>query len=483
MSNESPHLTKSLRWHDGAALALPIAVGLFITAGFTIGALGTLGAIAVCVTLAVVALLQNYLFAEMAAMFPDKPGGVAVYAAEAWKRYFAPLSAVSSFGYWCGWALVLALTGLTAGSLIQAQWFADSTWSVSTGLVDLTLAHLIAAVFVVAAVAVNLAGLNLAAVVNKVVGVVFALAIAAMIAAPLLAGDMDFGALSAHAEGPWGGWKVVIVWLYVGAWAIYGSELCAAFAPEYRDTARDTKLAMTSIAGVLIAFYALVPLTTVGAIGEEAAAANPVTYGVVALQQVLGSSVAGLLTAVLCATLFVVTVSSAADASRALLGLSQERLTIEQFDRLNSRGAPTVALVVTMVVNLAILAFVGNPVAILIAANLGYMVAITLAVSGFLLLRKDRPDWPRPIRLGPAWLAVAAVLTVFNLGILVVGATAPDLSAGGSGSDALIGLGLLSTGVILFAYRQIVQDRGSITWREKDEVTGSNVALSGPPSV
>lgn len=86
-----PELQKGLRWHDGVALALPIAVGLFITAGATTATIGTWGTIAVCVVLAVIALLQNHLFAEMASMFPDKAGGgVAVFANEAWKRYFAP---------------------------------------------------------------------------------------------------------------------------------------------------------------------------------------------------------------------------------------------------------------------------------------------------------------------------------------------------------------------------------------------------------
>lgn len=467
-TTEPAQLTKTLRWTDGAALALPVAMGLFITAGYTIGAIGAWGAISVCVLLAVVALLQNYLFAEMAAMFPDKPGGVAVYAHEAWKRYFSPIGAVSAFGYWCGWALVLSLTGLTMGSLIQAQWFAANSTTVSSGLVDMGLPHFIAFGTIVAATLINLAGINIAVWINKAVGLVFALTICAMIVAPLLSGDLDLGNLTFNAEGPWGGWKVVLVWLYVGAWSVYGSELCAAFAPEYVDTAKDTKRAMVTIAGVLIGFYLFVPMFTTGTIGEENVALNPITYGVVALDSALGSAVAGLVTAVLCATLLVVTVSSSADASRALFGIAQEGMSITQFERLNSNGAPTVALVLTMIVNVGIVAFVGNPVAILVAANLGYMIAITLAVAGFLLLRKDRPDWPRPIRLGKAWTPIAWVLTAFNVVILVVGATSPSLSAGGSAKDVVIGLALLSLGIILFLVRRLVQDKAPIAFRESD---------------
>ena len=41
---------------------------------------------------------------------------------------------------------------------------------------------------------------------------------------------------------------------------------------------------------------------------------------------------------------------------------------------------------------------------IIATGNLGYMLSHVLALSGFLLLRKDRPDWPRPIKLQRAWI-------------------------------------------------------------------------------
>jgi len=142
-------------------------------------------------------------------------------------------------------------------------------------------------------------------------------------------------------------------------------------------------------------------------------------------------------------------------------------MTITQFGRVNRRGMPAVALVVTMLVNLFIVAFVGEPVAILIASNIGYILAVALAVTGFLLLRRDRPAWPRPIRLGRAWVPIAVVLAAFNAGILVIGATNPGLSYAGGFTEVLIGLALLLTGVVLFVYRRLVQDRGRLVLREE----------------
>ncbi len=136
-----------------------------------------------------------------------------------------------------------------------------------------------------------------------------------------------------------------------------------------------------------------------------------------------------------------------------------------------------------MFVNLGVLAFVASPVAVLIAGNLGYLVAITLAVSGFLLLRKDRPpQWPpRSIRLGRAWIPVAMLLVVFNVVILVVGVTSPDLAAGASFKEVAIGGVLLLVGIAFYLYRRLVQDPGSLRLREPDEPLPSSSQPHAPP--
>lgn len=216
----------------------------------------------------------------------------------------------------------------------------------------------------------------------------------------------------------------------------------------------------------MIFAYGLVPLATTGQLGEITITENPVTYGVVSVQQLLGGA-SSLVTAVLCGALFLAMISSSADAGRALYGIAREDMTIRQFGTLNSRGMPATALLVTMIVNLAILVLVGNPVAILIASNIGYILSITLAVTGYLLLRKDRPHWPRPIKLGRAWVGVAAVVAAFDLFILVVGMANPGLSHAGGTKEVLIGVGLLLTGLVLFLYRRLAQDRGPLRLREE----------------
>ncbi|MGQ4596410.1 amino acid permease [Nocardia sp. R6R-6] len=466
MASNPPRPPKTLRWQDGFMLALPIANGLFISVGYVVGGIGAVPAVAICLVLSLVAVCQNKLFSEMAAMFADKAGGVAMFAAEGWKRYFTPIAPLAAFGYWCGWALVLSLVGLTIGELVHAQWFPGVTFTLlSLGSVDFGLPQCISAFTVIACTMLNVLGIRVALRFNQVIGVAFAVVLLALAIGPFVAGQWSTANLSAHVDG---NWTAFVVWLYVSAWAIYGSELCAVFAPEYRDTTRDTSRALNSIALFMVGAYTIVPLATSGQLTADEFTANPITYGIVSMGHISGG-LSDLIAAVLCGALFLSMISSSADASRALYGLSADKMSIKQLDQLNSRGVPSRALWATMIVNLGILLFVGKSVAILIASNLGYLLAITLAVIAFVLLRKDRPDWPRPIRLPRVWIPIAVAVAAFNAVILVVGALNPGLSYVGEPKEVLAGCALILVGVVLFVYRRVVQDRLPLRWRDNGD--------------
>jgi amino acid transporter len=105
---------------------------------------------------------------------------------------------------------------------------------------------------------------------------------------------------------------------------------------------------------------------------------------------------------------------------------------------------------------------------VLAASNLGYVLAHMFALSGFVLLRRDRPNWPRPIRLGPAWTPIATILAVWCLILTIVGFGWFQTAAGGYGGtkEKIIGVAVLAIGLGLFFFRRIVQDREAPHWRE-----------------
>src|SRR3954452_6021307 len=142
-------------------------------------------------------------------------------------------------------------------------------------------------------------------------------------------------------------------------------------------------------------------------------------------------------------------------------------MTIKQFGVLNRFHVPARAMTMDLVVNILLVLFISSNLAILYMSNIGYVLAHVFALSGWLLLRKDRPNWPRPIKLGRPWVPVVAFLCVLNAVFLLVGALAPKLNGYGTWTDFAIGVGVLVGSVILFASRRIVQDGEKVPFSEE----------------
>jgi amino acid transporter len=466
---EERQLLKTLRWYDGFVIALANPGFLIGFLGYSIGALGGWGAVALWTASMVIGTLSNWIYSEQASMFPDKPGGISLYAHEGWRKYFSLVGPVATFGYWFAWSSVLSIFGLVVGSLIQAQWFSGSDWTFSTGLADnLGLGHVIGAGLIVLVWLFNIVGMKVSVRVSYITGAMLLIPLAVFIVLPYLTGDWSSSNMTWALNDPgqpWGGWKVAIVWLYLMGWSAYGVETAAAFAPEYKDTVRDTTLALRSAALFSLFVYAFLPLGITGAVGPEVAASDPVAFYVPAFEKIVGGA-GDLMVVFLIGSLVLSMNVATADGSRALYGIARDRMTIKELYHLNRFHVPGRAMTVDMIVNLCLLFFVGNVLAILVAGNLGYILAHFFALTAFILLRFDRPRWPRPIRLAPAWVWVAGILAALNAVFIAIGATNPSLTGYGGLKEALIGLGVLAISIVLFLFRRIVQDKEPIYLRE-----------------
>jgi amino acid transporter len=482
---EERTLPKTLSWKDGFMIALSVPAGVLASLGFSIGSLGAWGAAALWGICCLLGLLQNYLFAEMAAMFPEKPGGVALYAHEAWRKYFSPIGPICAFGYWMGWSFVLSIFGLTIGQLVTAQWFPGQTWTFSDGVVDVGLPHLIGAAAVVIVWALNVFGLRPAMRLNWIVGVALMAALAVFIIGPFVTGNFDSANLNNHigeAGQDWGGLKLAMVWLFLMGWSGYATEICATFAPEYKDTRRDTFMALRTSGVLTLAVLTLLPISSVGAEGEEFVATNPASFYVQVFQDVVGPA-SGLVIAIVVLALFMSMNASTGDASRALFGLARDGMTIKWLNHLNHHRMPGRAMTLDLIVNLGLLFFVGNVLGILFASNVGYMTAIAFSVGAFALLRKDRPAWPRPIKLSGFWVPLAVILAVFNAALVIVGVTNPSLTGYGGTKETVIGFALLLSSLVFFVFRRIVQDKTGLRLQETTpEMPEDEAALAATPA-
>jgi amino acid transporter len=471
-----------MRWTDGFVFALTMPAALIATVGYSIGVLGTWAAITLWGVSMLLATATNWLYSELASMFPEKLGGISLYAFEGWRRYLSLVGPVATFGYWFAWSSSIAIYAEIVGSLAQEEWFPGQQWVVHSSVVDITFPRVVAAGLVFAIWAVNVAGLRPT--------LWMAYATAAMLMVPLIVfmvltyvtGDWSSSTFTwklGEAGQDWGGWKLAFVWLYIMCWTSLGVETCATFAPEYRGGARDASRALRVSALFSLAVFVLLPLGAAGTVGEPAVAEDPVTFYVAGFDDIVGGA-AGVMIALMIGSLLLVMNTCMADSSRTLFGASQDRLTIRELGRLNRFGVPGRAMTVDLVVNLALVFFVGSILAIVAAGNLGYILCHVLAVSAFVLLRRDRPGWPREIRLPGVAVPLAAALAVALAFLLVVGAANFELAGYGGAKELGIALGILGVSILLFLVRRLVQDGEPIGFR--DQGPGAESALGTEPS-
>jgi amino acid transporter len=243
-------------------------------------------------------------------------------------------------------------------------------------------------------------------------------------------------------------------------------ETCAVFAPEYKDTVNDTNLALRSSALFSLAVYALLPLGLGGVLSQETIGGDPVAFYVPAFQAIIGGG-SDVMVVLLIASLLLSMNTATADGSRALYGIARDDMTIKELYHLNRYHVPARAMTLDVIVNLGLVFFVGNTLAILYTGNVGYVLAHFFALTAFVLLRRDRPDWPRPIRVSAVFVPIALVLAAANAVFIYVGVTDPGLTYAAETKHVLIGLAVLGISVLLFVYRRLVQDRSRIVLREE----------------
>jgi Amino acid permease len=166
---------------------------------------------------------------------------------------------------------------------------------------------------------------------------------------------------------------------------------------EYKYTKDDTRKGILAVGGINVVCALLLPVA------------------------IVGDTAGKVLIALLCAGLLLMMNARTMSSSRVLHAMAKEGMTLRWFGRLNRNAVPACAMTFGLVLNAWLLFQFPTVFFILAVGNLGFLLAHVLALSGFLLLPRDRPRWPRPIRLGPFWLVVAACACLANLAFIVFG--------------------------------------------------------------
>jgi amino acid transporter len=471
---EERQLLKAMTWWDGFVVALANPGFLIAALGASIGALGTTGAFVLWTISICLGALQNNVHAELAAMFPNKSGGIALYAHEAWRKYLTIIGPLATFGYWIGWSVVLSINGLVAGTLIQAEWFEDTTWAESAGTFDFSLPIVIGIGLIILVWAFNVFGVRPAVWFGYITGALLIIPAVVLMFMPYLTGDWSSDNMTWDI-GANGGLALALVWLYFMCWSSYGIEVVATFAPEYQDTERDTARALRAAALFSSLVYVLLPLGVGGTLGTATIAedATLISFYTQAFDVLVGNALGNVMIFCIVAALILSMNTATMDGSRALYGISRDGMTIREFGVLNRHHVPGRAMTLDAILNIFLITAFAGVLEILAVSNVGYVFATCAALSGFLLLRKDRPQWPRPVRLPNYWVPIAGVLFLINFTFLVVGGFLYSggflgIEGYGYGWDKTrTGLLVLLAAVLLYIWRHVVQDKLPMKLREQ----------------
>jgi amino acid permease len=450
-------LTKTLRWWDGVAITLSLPAALFVSLSPSIGALGTWAAIALWGVIAAAAALHNWIYSEMGAMFADKSGGIALYANEAWRSRLPSLGPLATYAYWFAWATAPAIWGLAIAQMLTAQFWPTATFALHLGFITLDTPQCVALGVALVSWAFSMIQLRFTMILITAAGVLLMVPVAIFGTCMVTAHGWSTASFTWRTGSGLPAARTVLAWLFVMGWSAYAVEAAASFIPEFRDTITDTRKALRVSALILLAVFLLTPLGLAGLVGEQGMAEDPNGFlqrGII----LLFHSGATAITLVLIAGVLVLSVMGTADAGRALYQSSRDGLTIRQFGVLSGAGVPARAVTVQFAINVVLVLFVGNPLAVIVAGNVGYILAHLLAVSGFVMLRHDRPAAARPIRLPRGWVKVASVLALFDALILVVGVTGAQITGYGGYKEIGIAFGTLAVSQILYWIRR-AQDR------------------------
>jgi len=432
-------------------LSLPAA--LFVSLGPSIRSLGAWAAIVLWGVIAAAAALHNWVYSEMGAMFADKSGGIALYANEAWAARAPSLGPLATYAYWFAWATAPAIWGLAIAQLLTAQFWPTATFALHLGPLHLDASQCVALAVALVSWAFSMVQLRFTMILITAAGVLLMIPVLIFGTCMLTAHGWSTTTFTWQVGSGLPAVRTVFAWLFVMAWSSYAVEAAASFIPEFRDTVADTRKALRVSALILLAVFLLTPLGLAGLVGEPRMADDPNGFLQIGITLLFHGG-ATLITLVLIAGVLVLSVMGTADAGRALYQSSRDGLTIRQFGVLNGAGVPARAITVQFAINLALVLFVGNPLAVIVAGNVGYILAHLLAVSGFVALRIDRPAAERPIRLARFWVKVAAGLAVFDAAILLVGLTSAQITGYGGYKEIGIAIAVLGFSQILYRIRR-----------------------------
>ena len=258
-------------------------------------------------------------------------------------------------------------------------------------------------------------------------------------------------------------------------------EAAACYIGECRDPERDAKIAMNLEGAYGLFIYTMIPVSFVIVLGADqlsnAANVDPKTIFSNFASAIFGSSASWLdwaISIMLVVALSLSVLNAIMGSARAVYQMSIDGQFPRIFATVNKHGVPGFSMGFNVVCSIA-LVFTGGAVEIYTLSNVGYTASFIPVLVGYYLLRQNRPDMRRPVRMPNfmkyiALFLAASYFVIWSYGGLVE-ASLPNALLGGNDTKVyfFIGWAILLSYVFFYWYRVKVEDPKHETHAEAAE--------------
>jgi APA family basic amino acid/polyamine antiporter len=364
---------------------------------------------------AVVSLFACFAFAELGTMFPDS-GGQYVYLREAFGDLVAFLYGWMLFAVANGGSIAaLAVASATyAGRIFPAVGQDRIIFSVLG--ISFTRAHFLALALIAILTGINVIGLRWGALLNSLSTWTKCLAMTAFVVLGFAIGKGRWSNFSSHEMGLSAGLSsgqlasAIGVALIAVFFAYDGWVYVTWVAGEIKNPRRNVPLAM--VLGVLAVgvVYILMNMTYVYAMPLSEVARHE-TIAHTAAAMLFSPAVAVWLSALVAISCFSAAASCTLSGARVYLAMAQDGVFFKSMAQVHPRWRTPAFSLLGQGIWAAILTLSGRYDQLYEFVMYGMVLSYTLTVVGLFILRRNRPDIPRPYRCtGYPWIPGLYVL-------------------------------------------------------------------------
>ncbi|MGQ3382836.1 amino acid permease [Glutamicibacter sp. TV12E] len=403
------------------AIGGSIGTGLFVASGGTISEAGPGGALVAYALIGIMVLLLMQSLGEMSARLPVA-GSFQTYATVFVNRHFG---FAIGWNYWFNWAITVAAE-LVAAGIVMSYWLPDVPGWIWAAIFLVLLTGLNA----LSAKAFGEGEYWLAAI-KVITVIVFLICGFAMIFGIIGGTSPGFGNWT-DGDAPFvGGWLSIVSVFMIAGFSFQGTELVGVAAGEAENPQRDVPKAIKTIFWRIMLFYIgaifvigmLIPYLDPSLLSSEASdiATSPFTL---VFERAGIAFAAALMNAVILSAILSAGNSGLYASARMLYSMAKDGKAPKIFGRLNKRGVPVPAMLLTASVGLFgfLTAIIGQGEAYTWLLNVsglsGFIAWVGIAVSHYQFRKayvasgQDLADLPYKAPLFPLGPILAFVILI-----------------------------------------------------------------------